>query len=100
MVDEDTIVCRCEDVTYGQIKDLIARGITHPDDIKRILRCGMGPCQGRTCQELVRRILADCIGKGQAGSVEIRDCDRWTARPPLRPVELGILAGRTDGDDS
>ncbi|MDP7421166.1 MAG: (2Fe-2S)-binding protein [bacterium] len=98
MVDSDTIVCRCEDVTYGQIKSLIDRGCAHPDDIKRILRCGMGPCQGRTCQDLIRRILADCIGEGQVCGIEIKTWNRWTARPPVRPVEIGVLAGKTKDD--
>ena len=96
MVDDDTIVCRCEDVTYGQIRDLIGKGIAHPDAVKRILRCGMGSCQGRTCQELVRRILADCIGEEQACKVEIKTWERWTARPPVRPIEIGVLAGLTE----
>ncbi|WP_296002672.1 FAD/NAD(P)-binding oxidoreductase [Rugamonas sp.] len=44
LADDDTIVCRCEDVTHGELR---------PHDgwrsAKLQTRCGMGPCQGRVC---------------------------------------------------
>ncbi|MCK5596510.1 MAG: (2Fe-2S)-binding protein, partial [Candidatus Eisenbacteria sp.] len=48
-MNRDVIICRCEDVTYGEIVDVIDEGLTTTEEIKRVLRCGMGPCQGRTC---------------------------------------------------
>lgn len=44
LADDDTIVCRCEDVTHGQL-----RGHTSWRSAKLHTRCGMGPCQGRVC---------------------------------------------------
>ncbi len=84
---DDVIICRCEDVTYGQIVEAIERGLTTTEEIKRVLRCGMGPCQGRTCSRLIARIIADKTGR------TLRDIGYPVVRPPVRPVEIGILAG-------
>ena len=54
-MDENTIICRCSDVTLKEIRDLIAQGYVTYDEIKRITRIGMGPCQGKTCGQLVLR---------------------------------------------
>ncbi len=83
---DDVIICRCEDVTYGEIVAAVEAGLTTTEEIKRILRCGMGPCQGRTCSRLIARIIADLTG------VEIARVDYPAVRPPTRPVEIGILA--------
>lgn len=84
---DDVIICRCEDVTYGQIVEAIERGLTTTEEIKRVLRCGMGPCQGRTCSRLIARIIADKTNR------TLRDIGYPVVRPPVRPVEIGILAG-------
>ena len=89
---DDVIICRCEDVTYGEIVDAIERGLTTTEEIKRILRCGMGPCQGRTCTRLIARIIAEKTGRN-VGEIEYP-----AVRPPTRPVEIGILAGGSDED--
>jgi NADPH-dependent 2,4-dienoyl-CoA reductase/sulfur reductase-like enzyme len=44
LAGDDTIVCRCEDVTHGEL-----RGHTSWRSAKLHTRCGMGPCQGRIC---------------------------------------------------
>jgi NADPH-dependent 2,4-dienoyl-CoA reductase/sulfur reductase-like enzyme len=48
----DTIVCRCEDVTFGSL-----HGYTGWTDAKLQTRCGMGPCQGRICGPAVEFLL-------------------------------------------
>ena len=58
MMDENTIICRCSDVTLADVRRLIAQGYTSMDEIKRITRLGMGPCQGKTCSQLLIRELA------------------------------------------
>lgn len=83
---DDVIICRCEDVTYGEIVSAIDSGLTTPEEIKRVLRCGMGPCQGRTCMRLIARIIAERTGENVA------DLSLPRSRPPVRPVEIGILA--------
>lgn len=90
--DDDIIVCRCEDVTLGQIRKTIAEGVTTLDELKRLLRVGMGPCQGRTCRELVTRELSQRLGKS-VGEVALP-----TFRPPSRPVRIGLLSKLSDDD--
>ena len=90
---DDAIICRCEDVTYGEIVDAIDRGLTTLDEIKRILRCGMGPCQGRTCSRLIARIVAEKTGRA------VEEIAYPLVRPPTRPVEIGVMAGE-DGEEN
>jgi bacterioferritin-associated ferredoxin len=85
-MNRDVIICRCEDVTYGEIVDVIDEGLTTTEEIKRVLRCGMGPCQGRTCSRLIARIIAEKTG------AKVADVPYPTVRPPSRPVEIGTLA--------
>jgi NAD(P)H-nitrite reductase large subunit len=85
-VNRDVIICRCEDVTYGEIVDAVDSGLLTTEDIKRVLRCGMGPCQGRTCSRLIARIIAERTGRSPL------DVPHPTVRPPTRPVEIGTLA--------
>lgn len=61
--DDKTIICRCSDVTLGEIRDLIRQGYTSYDEIKRITRIGMGPCQGKTCGMLVLREISKLTEK-------------------------------------
>lgn len=91
---EDTIICRCEDVTYGQIVEAIEQGFATMEEIKRMLRCGMGACQGRTCGRLIAQILALKTGKS------IAEIALPTFRPPLGPTELAILAGEAHEEES
>ncbi len=58
MNKKDIIICRCEDVTLEDLHNLMEEGYTSFEEIKRILRVGMGPCQGNTCGQLVQRELA------------------------------------------
>jgi bacterioferritin-associated ferredoxin len=87
---EETIICRCEDVTYGQIVRAIENGFTTLEEIKRMLRCGMGACQGRTCVRLISQIIAERTGRS------MHEITPPTARPPSMPVELAVLAGKAD----
>jgi len=89
--DADGIVCRCSDISVRDIRALIARGHTTIDDLKRVARLGMGPCQGRTCVPLAARELSRALGK-PAGEV-------WpgTFRPMVKGVKLGDVA-RYDGE--
>lgn len=84
------IVCRCEDVTEDKVVEAIRNGFTTLDELKHVLRLGMGPCQGRTCIPIAARILARETGK-KVSEVEIQ-----TSRPPVIPVQLGILASGED----
>ena len=82
---ESTMVCRCEDITLGEIRALIAEGYTTAEEIKRISRCGMGPCQGRTCRELLLAELSKALGE------KIDKVAPTKYRPPTKPIRLGGL---------
>lgn len=86
MKEEDTIICRCEDITLQEIHQLLASGCESIHDLKRVTRCGMGPCQGRTCIPLLHTIMAE-YKKVEASQVELP-----TKRPPTKPIQLGMIA--------
>ena len=90
--DDDIIICRCEDVTLGDIRRAIREGATTMDEVRRVTRAGMGPCQGRTCRLLVAAELARQLKKPVGEVLPSR------FRPPAKPVKLGELAAiRADG---
>lgn len=90
-VAEDTIVCRCEGVTAGRIQSLVEEGYVDHNEIKAMIRCGMGPCQGRMCSSAVFEIIA---GNTNIPPREIR---QHRLRPPIKPVSLGELANANIG---
>ena len=55
-MEDHVIICRCEEITYGEIKQAIRDGATTLDGIKRVTRAGKGLCQGRTCRTLITQI--------------------------------------------
>ena len=89
-MDDDTIICRCEDITWGEIREQLDKGYHTLDEIKRITRAGMGPCQGKTC----RRILIYAIARYLAKTPD--EVALSTFRPPTKPIPLGTLAGGQD----
>lgn len=58
MNKKDIIICRCEDVTLEDLHNLMEEGYTSFEEIKRLLRVGMGPCQGNSCGQLVQKEIA------------------------------------------
>ena len=85
--DPAVTVCRCEEVTAGDIERVIADGCPGPNQAKAFTRCGMGPCQGRMCATVVSEMFAERrrVGVGTVGHYRIR--------PPVKPVTVGELAG-------
>ncbi|GAA4329634.1 NAD(P)/FAD-dependent oxidoreductase [Pigmentiphaga soli] len=88
--DPDTIVCRCEEVSAGQIRKLAAEGCAGPNQLKAFVRCGMGPCQGRLCGLTVAGLLAEARGKAVA------EIGHYRVRSPVKPITVGQLAGLDD----
>lgn len=86
----DTILCRCSDVTLGRVRELIAEGYTTFDEIKRITRIGMGPCQGKTCSRLVLREISLQTG------VPVAELKPQNTRPPVVGVPLTLIARGSD----
>ena len=85
--DDSVIVCRCEEVSAGQIRNYAALGCQGPNQTKAFGRCGMGPCQGRLCGLTVTELLAESRGVSPA------EIGYYRIRPPIKPVTLGELAG-------
>jgi thioredoxin reductase/bacterioferritin-associated ferredoxin len=83
---DQTIVCRCEEITAREIRDLVKLGRPGPNQVKAFTRAGMGPCQGRQCGYTITHLLAAAEGRppGEVGFYRVR--------PPLKPVTLGELA--------
>ncbi|MPW22661.1 FAD-dependent oxidoreductase [Paraburkholderia sp. CNPSo 3157] len=84
---DDTTVCRCEEVTAGQVRKFVEQGCIGPNQAKAFGRCGMGPCQGRMCGLTVTEVIAD------ARNVSPAEVGYYRIRPPITPLSLGELAG-------
>jgi len=91
VVTDDTIVCRCEEVTAREILDAAEEGTLDLNDIKRRVRAGSGWCQGRTCGSAIVEILARRRGVSQ------EEVLRMTGRPPVKPIPLSMVGGEGEG---
>jgi NADPH-dependent 2,4-dienoyl-CoA reductase/sulfur reductase-like enzyme len=91
---DDTMVCRCEELTAGQIRAAAKIGQPGPNQIKAFTRAGMGPCQGRQCGYTVAHILAAAHEK------PVEEIGFYRIRPPLKPLTLGELASLDSGSDT
>jgi NADPH-dependent 2,4-dienoyl-CoA reductase/sulfur reductase-like enzyme len=84
---DNVMVCRCEEVTAGDLRKFVALGCAGPNQAKSFGRCGMGPCQGRMCGLTVTEVIA------QARGVTAEEVGYYRIRPPIKPITLGELAG-------
>lgn len=83
---DDIVICRCEEVTAGQLREAVRLGCSGPNQAKAFLRCGMGPCQGRFCGLTVTEIIARERHVSAAGVGYFR------TRAPVKPVTLTEIA--------
>ncbi|KAJ9431808.1 NAD(P)/FAD-dependent oxidoreductase [Pantoea sp. YR343] len=83
---DETIVCRCEEITAGKIRSSASLGAQRPNEVKSLFRTGMGPCQGRVCGLAVMDIIA------KQRQAEPQDVGYYRIRPPLKPIPLKELA--------
>ena len=90
MRENETIICRCEDLTLAEIRDAIVDGYTDFEELKRYLRAGMGPCGGRTCLPLIRRELARTHG------VSVEEVSLPASRPPIQVTTFGTVAAGSE----
>lgn len=88
--DDDMIICRCEEITKGEIREAVHMGMYTMTEVKRLLRPGMGLCQGQTCGKYVKGIIAKELG------INPSELEDNTARPPMRPVELGVWGNEVE----
>lgn len=83
---DGTLVCRCEEVTAGRIREMARIGCAGPNQTKFFSRCGMGPCQGRLCGLTVTQIIAD------AQHTSPHAVGAYRVRAPIKPIPLHALA--------
>ncbi len=88
--DDGMIICRCEEVTKGEIRRAVHDGMWTMAEIRRYLRCTMGLCQGQTCSKLVKGIVASELG------VPGSELEPATSRSPMRPVEMRVFANEVE----
>jgi sarcosine oxidase subunit alpha len=88
-VPDDTVICRCERVTAGEIRRFIQENGRDLNQLK-ILRCGMGACGGKTCQALIVRL---CHEEG----VDPASVVSFSQRPLVAETNLAMLAGEDAG---
>ena len=89
-IENGTVICRCEDITKGEILRAVDQGARDINQIKSWTRLGMGPCQGRTCQYSTSKIVAEYL------NCEIDDLGYLAGRSPIRPVPLDRVIGDFD----
>lgn len=85
-MSDETLVCRCEEVTAKDIRQAVFEGCKDPNEIKAMTRCGMGQCQGRMCGIALTEIIAE--------SLKLEPCDfrALNIRPPVRNISLSELS--------
>lgn len=80
-------ICFCEDVTEKDLQTAIAEGFDSMELLKRYSTISMGPCQGKMCSANTVHLCA------RANNWTIEETGSTTARPPMKPLSLGNLAG-------
>ena len=91
-MSEDTIICRCERVTAGEIRKLIRDGVRDINEIKAVTRASMGSCGAKTCTPLIHRLFRE------EGVPEAEIVDQLK-RPLFMEVSLGVFAGLGEEDN-
>jgi len=82
-IDEESMyVCRCEEITKAEVIAAVRNGATSVNEVKRVLRPGMGLCQGRNCSKTIERIIA------QELHISPAEVPQATKRGPVRPVKM------------
>jgi bacterioferritin-associated ferredoxin len=85
-VPDDTIICRCERITAGEVRGEIRAGVRDMNILKATVRTGMGACGGKTCTELILRLYREM-------GVDLSEVTLPTNRPFTAEIPLGVFAG-------
>jgi NADPH-dependent 2,4-dienoyl-CoA reductase/sulfur reductase-like enzyme len=79
-----TLICRCEEVSAGDIRQVVAEGHWEINRVKAHCRVGMGRCQGRMCGAAACELVAHSSGRG------IEAIGRLRAQAPIKPLPFGV----------
>lgn len=88
-----TIICRCEEITLGQVRAGLADKPGHAGTLKRATRLGMGRCQGRYCAAVAARLVAQATGQ------PITDHSHFAPRVPIKPVSISAILAAQEALD-
>ena len=83
-VADQTLICRCEEVSAGQIRAAVDEGHWEMNRVKAMCRVGMGRCQGRMCGLAAAEIIATQSGR------DIRHIGRLRGQAPIKPLPFGL----------
>jgi Fe-S-cluster-containing hydrogenase component 2/bacterioferritin-associated ferredoxin len=84
--NDDTIVCRCERVSVGDIRKWIRYGVKDFNELKALTKAGMGSCGAKTCTPLIFQIFRE-------EGIPIENITPGTKRPLFVEVPMGTFAG-------
>jgi thioredoxin reductase len=82
---DDTVICRCEEASYGDCRKAIGDGAVSLMELKPSLRAGMGMCQSRICGPTLVEVVARLTGRPPETIVP------FSARPPVKPIPMAAL---------
>lgn len=85
-VPDETIICRCEEISAGDIRTVVNQGHWEINRVKAMCRVGMGRCQGRMCGLAATEIVAQCSGRA------VQDLGRLRGQAPIKPLPFGVEA--------
>jgi NADPH-dependent 2,4-dienoyl-CoA reductase/sulfur reductase-like enzyme len=86
LLTDDTVLCRCEEITVGEVQKAVADGATTVSAVRMLTRAGMGRCQGRMCGAPVAELLGQELGQ------PVETVGQANPRPPVVPIPLdGLL---------
>jgi len=91
-INDKTIICRCEDITKVEIENAVKHGAKDLNQLKTWTRCGMGPCQGRTCNYAASIVMSESLQQ------KIEKMGYWTGRAPVRPIPFDVAVGNFEYD--
>lgn len=81
---DTTLICRCEEVSAGEIRQVVREGHWEINRVKAHCRVGMGRCQGRMCGAAAAEIIAQCSDRA------IDQVGRLRAQAPIKPLPFGV----------
>jgi len=82
LADAETVICRCECVTFGQVEEAIRDGATSVQAVKYLSRAGMGWCRGTHCAPVISQMVA------QMGGIDLEEASQACIRPPFFPITI------------
>lgn len=84
-IPDETLICRCEEISMGEIRKNIELGFQTSGSLKKATRCGMGRCQGRVCHSIMLDILLSLTKKNP------EDVGKLVTRAPVKNISINAF---------